>query len=74
MIKLQVKPQGPSTLFVKFKCECGTENTVEEHYDEWYDSGDGDSIHFYCQCRKFYKKLYKVYQTNNVLEDWYEEG
>lgn len=73
MTRFTYKPDGESTLFLKFRCVCGKEHLVNEHYGEWSDPGDGDSLDFRCECGAYYKKIHRI-PDEAVLERWYEKG
>lgn len=70
--RLTLKPQGPSTLFIKFSCSCGKEHVVCESFAEWSDLGDGDSLDFHCDCGAYYKKTGRI-ADDAIVDRWYEE-
>lgn len=74
-IKLQrtTKPEGPSTQFTVFKCNCGHHNRVTECFGEQSDLGDGDSLDFTCECGKYYKKVSRI-PDEAITDSWYIEG
>ena len=69
--RLDEKPRGPSTLFIQFRCGCGRENTVPEHFADWHDLGDGDGLDFECECGAYYKKTGRIPEEAKIKR-WYE--
>ena len=71
---LATKPQGPSTLHIIFACPgCGNLNEVTEEFADWYDTGDGDSLDFTCECGKYFKKTSRIDECW-IQSSWYSKA